>query len=66
MASKSGGKAILGKVGIRSAYTVRVKNFVVIDLSHTVLKINVILPFTRKFKIAAKNSGKVIFVKSLH
>ena len=45
-------------------YTLRVKNFIKIAISQTVSKINEFLRFTQKFKMAAKNGGKVIFVKS--
>ena len=40
-----------------------VKNFVEIALSQTISKINAFLHFTSKFKMAAKNDGKVIFGK---
>ena len=41
-----------------SVYTLRVKNFVEIALSHTISKINLFLHFTQKLKMAAKNGAK--------
>ena len=38
-----------------------VKNVVKIALSCTVFEINAFLPFTQKFKMAAKNCGKTNF-----
>ena len=49
---------------VHSADTLRVQNFIEIAVSHTVSKINTLLRFTQKFKMAAKSAGKVIFVKS--
>ena len=49
---------------VDSAHTVRVKNFVKIYLSCTVFKINALLHFMQKFKMAAKSGRKVIFGKS--
>ena len=47
-----------GKLPLDSADTLRVKNFIKIDICHTVSEINMFLCFTQKFKIAAKNGGK--------
>ena len=52
------------KSPVDSAETLWVKNFVQIVLSRTVIEINTFLPFMKKFKMAAKNSGKTIFGKS--
>ena len=61
MAAKSGGKAIFGeKPPIDSADTLRVKKSVKITLSRTVSKINALLHFTQKFKMAAKSCGNAI------
>ena len=46
-----------------SVDTLGVKNFVEIALYCTVSEINEFLRFTQKFKMAAKNGGKVIFAK---
>ena len=48
---------------VHSADTLWVKNLIKITLSRTVSKINAFLHFTKKLKMAAKNGGKVIFVK---
>ena len=48
---------------VHSADTLRVQNFVEIAVSHTVSKINALLRFMQKFKMAAKSGGKTIFVK---
>ena len=59
-AAKSGGKAIFWeKSSVDSVYTLWVKNFVGIALSHTVSEISV-FAFTQKFKMAAESGGKVI------
>ena len=52
------------KSPVDSAYTLWVQNFVEIALCRTISKINVLLHFTQKFKMAAQSGGKVIFVKS--
>ena len=49
---------------VHSADTLWVKNFIKITLSRTVSKKNACLHFTQKFKMAAKNGRKVIFVKN--
>ena len=49
---------------VHSTDTLWVKHFIKIALSRTVSKINAFLHFTQKFKMAAKNGGKAIFVKS--
>ena len=51
---------------VDSAYTLWVKNFVEIALSHSVSEINVLLRFTQTFKMTAKSGGKIIFGKSRH
>ena len=48
-------KRFLGKKPSDSADTLQVKNFVKIDLCCTVSEIIVLLRFTQKFKMAAKN-----------
>ena len=48
---------------VHSANTLRVQNFVKIALSRTVSKINALLHFTQKFKMAAKSGRKAIFAK---
>ena len=53
--SKMAGKRLWGKWPLDSADSLRVKNFVKIDLCHTVSQIDVFLCFTQKFKMAAKN-----------
>ena len=53
-----------GRQKWQQSYLKRVKNIMKIALSQTVSKINAFLRFTQKFKMAAKNGGKVIFVKS--
>ena len=52
------------KSPVDSADTLRVKNFVEIDLSRSVSEINTYLHFTQKFKMATKSGGKTIFEKS--
>ena len=65
MATKSGGKVIFcEKSPVDSADTLRVQNFVEITLSHTVSKINSLLRFTQKFKMATKSGGKAIFCEN--
>ena len=65
IAAKSGGKAIYAKkLPVHYSYTLLVQNYVEIALSRTVLEINALLRFTKKFKMAAKSGRKVIFVKS--
>ena len=51
------------KSPVAYADTLRVKNFVEISLSRTVSKINALLCFIQKFKMAAKNGRKAIFLK---
>ena len=46
---------------VDSANTIWIKNLVEIALSHAISEINTFLRFTRKIKIAAKNSRKTIF-----
>ena len=59
------GKRFLGKpFPDDSTDTLGVKSFVKIALSCTVSEISVFLCFTKKFKMAAKNSRKMIFGKS--
>ena len=53
-----------GKSPVEFAYTLWVKNFVEITLSHSVSEINAFLRFTQKFKMAVKSGGKTIFRKS--
>ena len=48
---------------VDSVDTLRIKNFIKITLSRTVIEINVFFPFTQKFKMATKNGGKTIFEK---
>ena len=58
-------KRFLGKVtSVDSADTLGVKTFNEIVLSHTVSEINAFMCFMQKFKMAAKNGGKMIFGKS--
>ena len=58
------GKCFLGeKLPVDSTDSMRVKNFVESALPHTVCKMNTFLHFMQKFKMAAKNGGKVIFKK---
>ena len=64
MAAKSGGNAIFVKSRQYTAVTLWVQNFVKIALSRTVSKINVLLRFTHKLKMATKSGGKAIFAKS--
>ena len=65
MAAKKGGKVIFcEKSPVDSADNLQVRNFVEITLSPTISEIYAILHFTQKFKMAAKNGGKAIFVKS--
>ena len=52
------------KLAVDSAATLLVKNFAEIALSRSVIKTNMFLRLTQKFKMAAKNSGKMIFAKS--
>ena len=52
------------KSPVDSADTLGVKHFIEITLSRTVIEINAFLPFTQKFKLAAKNGGKMIFRKT--
>ena len=46
---------------VHSVDTLRIHNFVIIALSHTVSEINVLLCFTQKFKMADKSGRKAIF-----
>ena len=55
------GNDFLGKWPFDSADTLRVKNFVKINLSHTVSEINMYWRFTQKFKMAAKNGQETDF-----
>ena len=52
------GKLLLGKSPADFVDTLEVKNFVEIALSGTFSKIYLILHFTQKFKMAAKNGRK--------
>ena len=62
MAAKSGGKVIFcEKSPVDSADTLWVKIFVEIALSRSISKINALLHFTQKFKMAAKSGRQVIF-----
>ena len=69
MATKNGGKDFWEKLG-DSEETLQVKNFFFrrlmsgVRCPRTVSGINVFLPFTQKFKMAAKNGGKTIFGKT--
>ena len=63
MATKHGRKMIFGKQLQNSVYTLWVKNFVRIVLSHTVSKIHKFLHFTQNFKMASENGGKTIIGK---
>ena len=59
MAAKSGGKMLFCKSSpVGSVDTLWVKNFVEIPLSRSVYKINMLLHFTQKFKMATRNGGK--------
>ena len=58
------GKLFCEMLPVHSADALWVKTFIEIVLSHSVFKINALLCFTQKFEMAAKNGGKVIFVKS--
>ena len=60
---KMAGKCFLNRVPHDCRYALRVKNFIKIILSRTIAEINVFLLFMQKFKMAAKNGGKVIFGK---
>ena len=75
MAAKNGGKAIFVKCcqytlqipcGLKiSSISNRFQDKYIFHKSRTVSKINVFfLRFTQKFKMAAQNGGKMIFVKS--
>ena len=65
MMAKNGGKMFFcEKSPVDSADTMGVKNVIEITLLHTVSEINAFLCFTQKFKMAANNGGKTIFVKS--
>ena len=65
MATKNARKMIFGKSHPDdSADNLGVKNFAEIALSCTVSEINVLLHFTQKFKMEAKNGRKTIFRKS--
>ena len=48
------------------SHTLWAKNFAEIALSCTVSKINALLHFTQKFKMAAKSGGKAIFAYSAY
>ena len=52
------------KLPVDYADTLWVKNFIEIAQSRTVSKINALLHFMQKFKMAAKSDGKVIFGES--
>ena len=52
------------KSPVDSPDTLRVKNFVKIALSRSIIEINMFLRLTQKFKMAAKSGGKMIFAKS--
>ena len=52
------------KSPVDSADTLRVKNFVEIALSHSIIEINMFWHLRQKFKMAAKSGGKMIFEKS--
>ena len=54
----------LEKWPVDCAHTLWVKNFIEISLSRTLSEINGCLHFTQKFKMVAKNGGKIIFGKS--
>ena len=58
MAAKNGRKTIFGKSPVESADGLWVKNFIEIVLSRTVSKINTILHFTQRFKMATKNGKR--------
>ena len=65
MAAKSGGKILFcKKPPVDSADTLRVKNFVKIDLSRSVFQDKHAFAFMQKFKIAAKSGEKKILGKS--
>ena len=59
-------KGFFQKVAYVSGYTPMAKNFIGIALSRTVSKINALLHFSQKFKMAAKNGGQTIFGKKCH
>ena len=48
------------KLPVGTADTLWVKNFIKIALSRTISEISVFLSFTQKFKMAAKNGGKIV------
>ena len=52
------------KSPVDSADTLQIKNFVKIDLSHSISEINAFLRLRQKCKMAAKSDGKMIFGKS--
>ena len=54
----------LEKSPVDSENTLWVKNFVEIDLSHSVSEINMFLHLRQKFKMAAKSGGKTSFGES--
>ena len=66
MATKDGGKMNFGKSHQLTLLIpfMGVKNLDQIGMFHTVSQINVFLCFTQKFKMAAKNSRKMIFGKT--
>ena len=51
------------KSSVNSADTLRVKNFIEIALSHSVIEINVFLHLMQKFQMATKSGRKTIFAK---
>ena len=48
-----------------TVYTLGVKNFVEMAVSHTISEINAFLHFTQKFNMAVKNGRKTMFCKKL-
>ena len=64
MTAKNGReKKFCEKMPVDSALTLEVKNSMKIALSFTISKINVLLCFTQKFKMDAKNGGKTFLGK---
>ena len=47
-----------------SAYTLQIKNFIEMAVSHIISEINVFLYFKQKFNMGIKSGGKTIFGKS--
>ena len=63
MAAKMVGQRFLGKVASRIFINPVGQNFVKIALSLTIYEVNAFFGFTQKFKMAAKNGGKMVLEK---